>query len=104
MAHKSHSRAKNPRPKQSPLPFVLGGIALVLVALGAFFLLGRGNGEPARPVEVAGQPNLAVDREQIDFGKVPVEQVVEAKFALSNTGDQPLQILGAPQVEVRAGC
>lgn len=104
MAHKSYGRAKSPPPKQTPLPFILAGIALALVAIGAFFLFGHGDSEPAQPVEVAGQPNLAVDRQQIDFGKVPVEQVVKAEFELSNTGDQALQILGVPQVEVREGC
>jgi flagellar basal body-associated protein FliL len=104
VAHKSYARAKNPSSKQNPLPLILAGLALALVAFGAFFLFGRGNEEPAGPVEVAGQPNLVVDRGQIDFGKVPVEQVVKAEFELSNTGDQALQILGVPQVEVREGC
>jgi flagellar basal body-associated protein FliL len=104
VAHKSYARAKNPLPKRNPLPLILMGIALVLVAVGAFFLFGRSDNEPPKPVETAGRPNLAVDREQIDFGKVPVEQVVKSEFELSNTGDQPLQILGAPQVEVREGC
>lgn len=86
------------------LEAALGAVALALVAVGAFFLFGHGNNEPAKPVGVAGQPNLVVDRERLDFGKVPVEQLVKAEFELSNTGDQPLQILGAPQVEVREGC
>jgi flagellar basal body-associated protein FliL len=104
VAHKSYSQVKNPPPKRNPLPLVLAGIALALVAIGAFFLFGRGDREPAKPVEVVGQPHLAVNRQQIDFGRVPVEQVVRAEFELSNTGDQALQILGVPQVEVREGC
>jgi hypothetical protein len=103
VAQKSYSRAKTP-PKRNNLPIVLAGFALAFVAIGAFFLFGRGNGAPAKPVEVAGQPNLVVDREQIDFGKVPMDKPVLAEFELSNTGDQPLQIVGAPQVEVREGC
>lgn len=104
MAHKSNSRAKAPPPKRNTFPLLLGGIALALVAISAFYLFGRDVDQPSKPVEVAGQPNLAVNRGQIDFGKVPVEQVVTAEFELSNTGDQPLRILGAPQVEVREGC
>lgn len=104
MAHKPYSQIKNPPPSRNGFPVILGVIALALVTIGAFFLFSRGSSEPARPIEVAGQPNLAVDRGQIDFGKVPVEQTVKAEFELSNTGDQPLQILGVPQVEVREGC
>jgi flagellar basal body-associated protein FliL len=105
MAQKTYSRAKHSAPNRKPLPLILaGGIALALVAIGAFFLLSSGEDQPPKPVEVAGQPNLTVDRQQIDFGMVPVEQVVKAEFELSNTGDQALQIVGAPQVEVREGC
>jgi len=46
-----------------------------------------------------------VDRQQIDFGKVPLDKPVKATFMLSNVGDQPLQILGEqPVVEVKQGC
>lgn len=105
MAHKPHSQTKNQsQTGKSRLPIILAGVALALVAFGAFFLFGRSDNQPAKPVEMAGQPNLVVDREQIDFGRVPVEQVVKPEFELSNTGDQPLQIVGVPQVEVREGC
>lgn len=105
MAHKSYSSQKPaPAPKRgSRLPlYVLGG-ALVLIMIGLFALF-RGAAAPASPVEVAGQPRLAVDREQVDFGKVPVDKLVRAEFQLSNTGDEALQLLSTPVVEVREGC
>jgi hypothetical protein len=104
VARKAYSRAPSPTPKVNNFPLVLTGLALALVAIGAFFLFGRANNAPAKPVDVAGQPNLVVDRERIDFGKVPMDQMVRAEFELSNTGDQPLQLAGVPQVEVRDGC
>lgn len=105
MAHKPYSQANTKRPASSGrFPLAVAALALVLVAVGAFFLFNRGTSAPAKPAEVAGRPQLAVDREQIDFGKVPLDVPVQAKFELRNTGDQVLQIQGAPQVEVREGC
>ena len=39
-----------------------------------------------------------------DFGRVPLDIPVRATFTLSNDGDQPLQILNQPVVEVKEGC
>ncbi|MBM4458724.1 MAG: DUF1573 domain-containing protein [Chloroflexi bacterium] len=49
-------------------------------------------------------PRLAVDQKTMDFGKVPLDIPVKATFKLTNVGDQPLQILNKPIVEVRQGC
>jgi hypothetical protein len=49
-------------------------------------------------------PRLAVDQKQMDFGKVPLDIPLKATFKLSNVGDQPLQILNQPVVEVKQGC
>jgi hypothetical protein len=91
-------------PNRSAFPLILGAAALAVIALGALFLFNRGDTGLAAVVEVAGHPKLAVDRDQIDFGQVLVDQIVRAEFALSNTGDQPLQMFGVPQVEAREGC
>jgi len=45
-----------------------------------------------------------VDRQQIDFGKLPLDKTVKATFQVSNVGDQPLQIVSEPVVEVKQGC
>ncbi len=53
---------------------------------------------------MAGRPSLVADRQQIDFGKVPLDIPVKATFKLTNVGDQPLQVLNQPVVEVKQGC
>jgi hypothetical protein len=95
-----------PHPRRSYLPFLLAGSALLLIVLGSAFLLRPGGPSAATgsPAQVTGQPRLAVDRQQIDFGKVPLDKPIKATFVLSNVGDQPLQILGEPVIEVKQGC
>ncbi len=93
-------------PKRSRLPFYLAGGALLLIVAGAIWLATSGL-EPSgagSPVQAASRPALAIDRERIDFGKVPLDIPVKATFELSNIGDQPLQILSQPVVEVKQGC
>jgi hypothetical protein len=88
------------------LPLYLAGGALLVIIIGIVLLsnLGRGSPGPGSPAQVTGQPKLALDREQIDFGKVPLGKTVKATFKLTNVGDQPLQILNQPVVEVKQGC
>jgi len=98
-------RKRNALPLRLAAPIVAGG-ALLVIIIGIVLLsnLGRGSSGTGSPAQVSGQPKLKVDREQIDFGKVPLDKTVKATFQVSNIGDQPLQILGEPVVEVRAGC
>jgi len=96
-----------PLSRRSYLPLLLAGGALLLIVLGVVFLLRPGGPSTATgsPAQVTGMPRLAVDRQQIDFGKVPLDKPVKATFMLSNVGDQPLQILGEqPVVEIKQGC
>jgi len=94
-----------PQPR-SRLPLFLAGGALLVIIIGVVWLTtsGRGTTNTGSPAQVAGRPALAVDRQQIDFGKVPLNIPVKATFQLSNVGDQPLQILNQPVVEVKQGC
>ena len=95
-----------PSPRRKLLPFFVVGAAVLLIVLGLVFL--RRPGEPAStsdlPTLATNMPRLAVDQKQIDFGKVPLDIPVKATFKLSNVGDQPLQILGQPMIEVKQGC
>jgi len=97
---------KTPPPKRTGLPLYLAGGALLVIIIGVVLwaLAGRGSSGTSVPAQVSGKPSLAVDREQIDFGKVPLDIPVKATFKLSNVGDQPLQIVGQPLVEVKQGC
>jgi hypothetical protein len=54
--------------------------------------------------QVNGQPARQVDKEKVDFGDVKLGQTVEAKFAVTNVGDQPLRFTAKPYIEVIEGC
>jgi hypothetical protein len=97
---------KTPPPKRNGLPLYLAGGALLVIIIGVVLwaLAGRGSSGTSSPAQVTGQPKLAVDRQQIDFGKVPLNIPVKATFKLSNVGDQPLALQGIPVVEVKQGC
>lgn len=99
-------KVKTLPPKRRSLPLYVAGGALLVIVIGVVLLsnLGRGASGTGSPAQVSGRPKLAVDREQIDFGKVPLDVPVKATFKLSNVGDQPLQIVSQPVVEVKQGC
>ncbi len=80
----------------------MGG--LVLAVAGIAFLARPGSQAATAPPEVTGQAKLALDREKIDFGTVPLGKTVQATFKLSNVGDEPLQIEGQPTIQVLKGC
>ena len=94
-----------PPPQRNILPFAAGG-ALLVIIIGVVLAAtaGRGASGASSPAQVTGRPKLAVDRQQIDFGKVPLDKPVKATFKLSNVGDQPLALQGIPVVEVKQGC
>jgi hypothetical protein len=60
-------------------------------------------GSTATP-EAGGAPRLAVDQTAVDEGYVQFDALVRTTFRLSNVGDQPLEILGEPMVELVEGC
>jgi len=92
-------------PLRLAAPIVAGG-ALLVIIIGVVLLsnAGRGSSATGSPAQVTGQPKLAVDQELINFGRVPLDKTVRATFRLSNAGDQPLQILNQPVVQVKQGC
>jgi hypothetical protein len=51
-----------------------------------------------------GTPRLTVDRTTIDFGDVPFDRFVDARFTLANAGDGVLTIAGRPPVTATQGC
>lgn len=98
---------KPPAPTRPPWLIPVAIIGGILAVLAVILLALRGNAStPSAPFtpEVAGRPNITVDKEVIDFGDVRFNQPVSAVFTLKNTGDQPLTIQGEPRVELLQGC
>ncbi len=105
------ARRKVPTRKEN-VTFLRALIALfsvVAVALTGYLVWslatsGSSMGTPDVTPEVAGAPKLKVDHEKIDLGDIKLGNTVRTAFELTNTGDRPLQITGAPYVEVVEGC
>ncbi len=100
-------KRKDEQTAKSPWPFVVMGVGAVLIIVVGF-LAWRGGTSGTKAAsatpQVTGSPKLSVDRDSIDFGKVPLNQTVQADFKLKNVGDRPLRILGEPRVELVKGC
>ena len=102
------AKGKRPAPRsaQEPAPWavllIMGGVLLLGVA--AYFMWGNGAGGLSAAVEVKGSPRLKVDQDKIDMGELKLGQTVEAKFRLTNVGDQPLRFAEKPYIEVVEGC
>jgi hypothetical protein len=94
----------SPPPRRSRMPlFALA--ALVLVGVAAAVILWQSAGSPAVDTSSgAGSAQLLVDQDRIDFGAVPVNQMVKASFTLTNAGQQPLMLSVPPVAEVLEGC
>jgi len=104
---RAHIKRKNEPSATSPWPFIVMGVGAVLIIVVGF-LAWRGGTSGTKSAsatpQVTGSPKLSVDRDSIDFGKVPLDQTVRAEFKLKNIGDRPLRILGEPRVELVKGC
>lgn len=80
------------------------GAGLLLLLIGSLVLWNRPERKPIAPPQVTGAPRLAVDQPTLDEGDVPLGKTIRSVFRLQNVGDQPLEVLGEPQVEVVEGC
>ena len=107
---KSRSAKANP-PRSAAPPagkrswLVWAGLAVVgLLAIVAVLTWQNGRSAAPDTASGGGTPNLQVDQTSIDFGDVPVNQMVKASFKLSNTGDGALTIVAPPVPEVVEGC
>jgi hypothetical protein len=101
MNKKPGRKGVSPAPRRLPWLWIAAGAAVVLIAGGVILLSAPTS--PA-PSSVAGAPRLAIDRTAVDEGYVKFGTPVHETFRLSNVGNQPLQILGNPRVELVQGC
>ncbi|HSR46180.1 MAG TPA: hypothetical protein VLT15_13260 [Acidimicrobiia bacterium] len=80
----------------------VAGLLLVLLLVTSRW------GDSPEPVGVAldtiGTPILQLDRDFVDFGDVQFNQMVEATFEVTNTGDATLLFTEEPFIELEDGC
>ncbi len=110
MSKRSKRREKGSPPAAPVRPLhllALGGLAVGLVVVIAVLLAqnSQANGVPASfTPEYTGGPRAEVAQEVFDYGDVRFNTPVETVFRVRNVGDQPLTILGEPQVRLVEGC
>ena len=97
----THKKAKRRAQNTSSMPiWLLGGaLALAIIAVGLWVVTSN--------AESGGGtlgPQLAVNQERIDFGRVPFDKMVRAEFKLENRGDRTLTIDASTPVRVLEGC
>jgi hypothetical protein len=86
-----------------------GGVVLVIAAI-VLFARGNNNGgektfAPNFQPTVTGAPAVAVlPQDVVDYGDVKLGTTINTVFKVRNVGDQPLTVLGEPQVELVQGC
>ena len=99
-------RKASPRPRKW-LPLVILVLGLVLVG-GTVLLVNRGDsaGSVSAEPALAGTdgPRMQVADAIVNYGDVSYNTPIETVFRVENVGDQPLEILGTPQVELVDGC
>lgn len=108
-SHVKTQQPGRPRPtKGRSQPWLLWiGVSLTGILVAAVALLtwqANSGSTPDTAISAGGTPNLVVDQTNIDFGDVPVNQMVKASFKLSNTGDGQLSLDVPPAPEVVDGC
>jgi hypothetical protein len=88
---------------------IAAGVVLVVAAI-ALFARGNNSGgattfDPNFQPAVTGAPAVAVlPNDVIDYGDVKLGSTINTVFEVRNVGDQPLVVLGDPQVELVQGC
>jgi hypothetical protein len=87
--------------KKKYLPLIIGIVALMVIG-GAFILVGRG-AEAVEP-KVTGAPAIEVEQTYFDLGDMRFNQIARVTYEVTNVGDQPLEILEYPNVQVVEGC
>ena len=102
MTKKTYPKQKQP-PHRSPwLWLIVGGVLLIII--GGLWTWASSRASSKTAPEIAGSPRLTVDQTVIDEGEVKLNTQLRTTFRLKNVGDQPLRILGEPQVELVEGC
>ena len=104
MSKKSKRRYKPTPQRQAPWLWLAIGGALVLILGGLGIGWMSSSTRPAVTPVVNGSPRLVVDRTLVDEGYVKLNTTIRSQFRFSNAGDQPLQVLEEPRVELVEGC
>lgn len=101
-----HKRSADPQAGSVRIPRKFAWIGGLLVVLLGLLALAVANQKPAESFtpEAVGEPRAKLDQTELDYGDVKFNTPITSEFVVRNVGDQPLQILGEPAVELIEGC
>jgi hypothetical protein len=104
MTKKARRKRKQSSSRQFPWLWLATGGALLLIVGGLMMVWTPAETSSVVTPEVTGAPRLVIDQPVVDEGYLKFNTPVRTTFRLRNVGDQPLHILGEPQVELVEGC
>ncbi len=113
MAQTKKNRRSKKRGAANQISWIWAGIAGgVVLIFAAIALLARQNDSPSQKTfdpnfepTVSGAPRVEVlPQDTVDYGDVKLGSNINTVFNVRNIGDEPLMVLGEPQVEVVQGC
>ncbi len=113
MAQTKKNRRSKKRGAANQISWIWAGIAGgVVLIIAAIALLARQNDSPSQKTfdpnfepTVTGAARVEVlPQDTIDYGDVKLGTSINTVFNVRNIGDEPLMVLGEPQVEVVQGC
>jgi hypothetical protein len=81
-------------------PWLLVSLVILILATTVYLLTRPAAYTP----EVTGRPSGVINQDFFDYGDVKGGTWIETEFTLKNVGDQPLNILTEPYVELIEGC
>lgn len=91
--------------KKNWLPLILLATGVLLVfAVILFFTIGNKPEDNSTLANTGAPPSLSVNSEEINFGDVKFNKMVNASFVVTNTGGQPLKFTKQPYIELIEGC
>jgi hypothetical protein len=98
---RQHAKQKKQQPRWPLFVLAAGGFLLLIIGAGLAFSQSM---KLKALSEVAGSPNLKVDKEKVDLGDVKLGQIVQASFQITNVGEGTLRFAEKPYIEVIEGC
>jgi hypothetical protein len=105
MSKRYQQRRKEQAPPTRRIPWLWLAVGTALLIIGGLSTLwASSEAGPAVAPVTSGAPKLVVDQQIIDEGPVKLNTPVRTAFRLRNIGDQPLQIMDEPIVELVEGC
>ena len=75
-----------------------------MILLIAVPLLQNSFGKDLAEIEVIGAPRIKVANETIDYGNVNLGKIIRTSIEVTNVGDQILEFIEPPYIELLEGC